>query len=134
MSRTYISVELRQIVNERADGLCEYCLVHQDDVFFPHEMDHIIAEQHGGKTISDNLALACLDCNKQKGPNIASIDPETNELVRLFNPRKDEWDDHFLFQGVEIKAKTAVGRVTIQILQLNNHYRLKQRQAIREAH
>ena len=116
MSRTYISVELRQIVNERADGLCEYCHIHQDDVFFPHEIDHVIAEQHGGKTTPDNLALACLDCNKQKGPNIASIDSETNELVRLFNPRKDGWDDHFLIQGVEILAKTAVGRVTIQTL------------------
>jgi len=134
MSRIYIPVELRQFVIERANGLCEYCLVDQANVFFPHEMDHIIAEQHGGDTLPDNLALACLDCNRQKGPNIASIDPETNELVRLFNPRQDEWSEHFLLQGFVIQAKTAVGRVTIQILQLNHYHRLKQRQAIREAY
>jgi hypothetical protein len=134
MSRTYIPAELRQLVIDRAQEKCEYCLLHQDDVFFPHEIDHIVAEQHGGQTTSENLSLACLDCNKQKGPNIASIDPETNKLVRLFNPRQDKWDDHFRFRGVEIQAKTDIGRVTIQILRLNSHYRLKQRQAVRDAY
>jgi len=78
---------LRSLVRERAGNRCEYCRVHQDqDAFFTFPVDHIIALQHGGKTESDNLCLSCYRCNSHKGPNIASIDPETGDLVRLFHP------------------------------------------------
>jgi 5-methylcytosine-specific restriction endonuclease McrA len=69
MSRAYISSELRQFVSERANLKCEYCLISQQETFIPHQPDHIIAEQHGGQTNGDNLALACVDCNRFKGPN-----------------------------------------------------------------
>ncbi len=76
---------LRALVRERAGNRCEYCRIHQDqDAFFKFPVDHIIALQHGGKTESDNLCLSCYRCNSHKGPNIASIDPETRDLVRLF--------------------------------------------------
>jgi len=60
MSRTHIPAELRRLVINRANGRCEYCLVPQDAIFAPHQPDHIIAEQHGGETEADNLALSCL--------------------------------------------------------------------------
>ena len=91
MSVTRVPAPLRDSVRSRAGGRCEYCLVQEDDVFEPHEADHIIAEQHGGQTPPDNLAFACWDCNRRKGPNISSVDPESGEVVRLFYPRLQKW-------------------------------------------
>jgi HNH endonuclease len=86
-------------VAARAGHRCEYCLIHADDTFFGCEVDHIISEKHGGATREDNLAYACLFCNRNKGSDIASILPETGELVRLFNPRLDRWGDHLRRPG-----------------------------------
>ena len=82
---------LRMLVRERAGDRCEYCRIHQDqDAYFRFHIDHIIARQHGGLTNADNLCLSCYRCNAHKGPNIASIDADTDELVRLFHPRRDD--------------------------------------------
>lgn len=132
MSRTYISAELRRLVIRRAGGRCEYCLVPQDAVFSPHQPDHIIAEQHSGLTEADNLALSCLHCNRHKGPNIASIDVETNQLVFLFNPRTQIWREHFVLEGALIRPVTAVGRTTVRVLNLNSLERIEVRQMLIE--
>ena len=124
MSRTYISQSLRKAVIERANGRCEYCGISQNDTFLPHQPDHIIAEQHRGKTEAENLALACFDCNKAKGPNIASIDPESGEIVRLFNPRRDKWDNHFRYQSNFIIGNSPIGRATVELLLFNHSDRL----------
>ena len=79
----------------------------------PFQIDHIIARQHGGTSTVDNLALACIHCNRFKGPNIASVDPDSGEIVRLFHPRRDIWTEHFVWDGPELKALTQIGRVTI---------------------
>ena len=79
--------ELRELVWLRAQAQCEYCQMPQQFVDLSHEVDHIIGEQHRGPTASENLALACYSCNKSKGPNISSKDPETDKTVDLFNPR-----------------------------------------------
>ena len=65
-----------------------------------HEVDHIIAEKHAGKTELENLALACFHCNNHKGPNIAGLDPDTRALTRIFDPRHDSWKEHFTWDGV----------------------------------
>jgi 5-methylcytosine-specific restriction endonuclease McrA len=83
MSSTYIPSALRRLVCERAKGCCEYCLIFEVTAFVPHEIDHIIAEKHGGLTEAENLALSCTLCNKHKGSDIASIDPDTGEVVAL---------------------------------------------------
>src|SRR5208282_2394935 len=85
----------------------------------PFHVDHIIARQHGGSTVLENLALACLHCNRHKGPNIAGTDPKTGELVRLFHPRMDEWNGHFEWTGATLAGRTAIGRVTIHVLAIN---------------
>jgi hypothetical protein len=85
----------------------------------PFHVDHIISRQHGGTTVLENLALACLHCNRHKGPNIAGLDPATGELVRLFHPRRD-WDDHFAWKGADLSAKTIIGLVTIQVLAIGD--------------
>jgi hypothetical protein len=107
-------------------------LLDEKYAFFAHEPDHIIPEKHGGSTTLDNLALACFDCNRFKGPNIASLDPINNELVPLFNPRIQEWNDHFKTEGGTIAPLTAVGRVTEQILRLNLPKRVEVRNLLSE--
>ena len=75
----------------------------------------------------DNLAWACFQCNVAKGTDIASYDTETHELTPLFNPRTQKWDAHFGLVGAAIEAKTAVGRVTVRLLQMNHSQQLEVR-------
>ena len=106
-------------VRERAQDRCEYCRVPATLYPLPFHVDHVIARQHGGPAALENLALACLHCNRHKGPNIAGTDPDTGELVRLFHPRKDHWSEHFEWRGPVLAGRTDVGRVTIQVLAIN---------------
>ncbi len=133
MSSQRLSAALRQLVRERAADRCEYCLVRDDDVWLPHQPDHIIAEQHGGDTAAENLAFACVHCNRHKGPNIASIDPNSGQLTPLFNPRAQNWAEHFILDGAYILPQTAVGRVTVRLLNLNHPDRVRVRRALIEA-
>jgi hypothetical protein len=128
MIQARISAALRREVRERARERCEYCLLAETQVFFPHEPDHLIARQHGGETVSANLALACFDCNRFKGPNIASLDPVTGELAPLFNPRMQRWSEHFKPKGGRIIPLTAVGRATEKMLRLNLIVRIEARE------
>ena len=122
-----VSAELRRLVATRADYLCEYCLIAEEDSFFGCEVDHIIALKHGGSTEPDNLAYACLFCNRNKGSDIASLSQQTGNLVRLFNPRTDRWTEHFRLAEHEIRALTEIGEVTARILRLNDSERLLER-------
>jgi hypothetical protein len=74
MTWPYIPTALRQIVQERAGGRCEYCLYPQDMSFLAFEVEHIVAEKHSGTTTVDNLALACPYCNRFKGTDLGSLD------------------------------------------------------------
>ncbi|YAF94595.1 MAG: HNH endonuclease [Nodularia sp. CChRGM 3473] len=130
MSKIYISAALRQQVYKRARGYCEYCLIPNIATFAPHEIDHIIAEKHGGLTESENLALACTLCNKYKGSDLASIEAETGNISTLYHPRQDLWYEHFQIKGAEFIALTAKGRVTIRSLQLNRQDRIEERQLL----
>ncbi|HEY9701989.1 MAG TPA: HNH endonuclease [Allocoleopsis sp.] len=127
MSNTYIPLALRKLVIKRAKNRCEYCLIPDQVSFAPLEIDHIIAEKHDGKTDADNLALSCTLCNKYKGSDLTSIDPNTQEIVPLYNPRQDSWSDHFQLDNGEIKSLTAIGRVTVKLLQINRQERIKER-------
>lgn len=120
---TYISAALRREVVERANNCCEYCLISQDDRSLPYEIDHIIAEKHGGATISDNLCLSCYICNGYKGSDIGSIDWDgSGKLTPLFNPRQQIWTEHFELDvsTARIHPLTPEGRVTIFLMRLNS--------------
>jgi HNH endonuclease len=134
MTRARISAALRREVWARARERCEYCLLTESEAFFPHEPDHLIALKHGGETSSANLALACLDCNRFKGSNIASIDPSTGQLVALFNPRTQIWTEHFRLNKGRIVPLTPVGRVTEKILHLNLPARVQLRERLAGVH
>src|SRR5437868_6679561 len=101
---------LRQFVRDRADNRCEYCRLPQAYHELPFQIEHSVARKHRGDDSEENLALACYNCNAHKGPNIAGIDPFSQNLTRLFHPRQDRWDDHFAYVGAELVGKTEVGR------------------------
>lgn len=125
-----VNAEIRLVVASRADHLCEYCLIAEDDTFFGCQVDHIISLKHRGQTKTDNLAYACAFCNRFKGTDIASLSSQTGELVRLFNPRLDRWSDHFRLQGLSIQARTDIGEVTVRILRFNDNERILERQEL----
>ena len=85
----------------------------------PFEIDHIIARKHGGRTLTSNLALTCWYCNSFKGSDLTGIDPVTRKLTRLFHPRRHKWDWHFRYDGPILIGRTAIGRTTIRVLQIN---------------
>ena len=132
MSVTYISADLRRFVVARAEHICEYCLIAEEDTFYGCEADHIISEKHGGSTDGDNLALACVFCNQAKGSDVGSIHWETHTFVRFYNPRSDRWADHFELVGNRIEGITPIGAVTARILGFNSAERLLERQTLQD--
>lgn len=137
MSTTYINADLRRLVIARADNLCKYCLIHEDDTYFGCEVDHIISEKHGGPTNSINLAYACMSCNRNKGSDVGSIvmPLERNIFSRFFNPRIDLWSEHFAIDNsdeVTIVSLNDIGDVTVRILGFNSVERLLERQTLYE--
>jgi 5-methylcytosine-specific restriction endonuclease McrA len=125
-----ISEELRAEVARRAGRRCEYCLIQEDDAGFPHQIDHIVSRKHGGSSTSDNLAYACVVCNRHKGSEVASIGPRTGQAVRLFDPRRDRWADHFRLDGALIEPVSSVGSATAQLLRLNSPERISERRLL----
>lgn len=116
-----MEARLRADVRERAGGRCEYCRMHEDhDPFFTFPIDHVISRQHGGSETLDNLCLSCFRCNVHKGPNLASVDPETAAVVPLFHPRRDIWSEHFHWDGPRLVGDTPTGRATIRCLAINH--------------
>lgn len=131
MSVTYIPAKLRRLATQRANNLCEYCLIHVDDTYWGCQIDHIISEKHGGETKAHNLAHACSLCNRNKGSDVGSVTPD-GQFVRFFNPRTDIWSDHFGLDRITIVPMTAVGEVTVRILGFNSTDRLFERQELQE--
>jgi 5-methylcytosine-specific restriction endonuclease McrA len=112
-------------VRERAGHRCEYCKLHQDDSpLAALRVEHIIPKSHGGTDDLDNLALACIDCNLHKGPNLTGIDPDTNRVAELFDPRRHRWEDHFEWHGIYVVGKTAIGGAPLRVLNVNSEDQL----------
>jgi hypothetical protein len=131
----YISASLRRAVAERAQHCFEYCGVPDPATFLPHEPDHIVAVQHGGAKTAENLAYACFECNRHKGPNLSSIDPSTGAVTPLYVPRTQRWEDHFRWDGATIEPLTAAGRATAFLLRLNDEDRVRFRaNLLRQGH
>jgi len=121
---------IREFVQLRAVGLCEYCRISERFTLAEHEIDHVVAVKHGGQTVVENLALSCAVCNRFKGSDIASIDPETGQLTPLFHPRLDRWDDHYQLRDGEILGLSARGRATVRLLRMNRPTRIKERRLL----
>jgi hypothetical protein len=124
MSRSgdYIPADVRRRIARQAASVCEYCRLPEEDTFVGYEIDHIIGLKHAGSNREINLAWSCPECNRNKGTDIASIDWSSSDLVRLFNPRTDDWAVHFQFQNNLIEPLTPIGVVTMNILKLNDRW------------
>lgn len=128
---SYISEILRRSTSERAKNCCEYCGLAEVDAFYTHEIDHIYAEKHGGATETTNLCLSCADCNRYKGSDLCSLDPETSEIIRLFHPRRDSWRDHFsIGNNGCILPLSGIERATAQLLHFNDPVRVFERKQL----
>jgi 5-methylcytosine-specific restriction endonuclease McrA len=127
----YISSQIREEVKFRAGYVCEYCLLHEKLSFFTHEIDHVISLKHGGSNDSDNMAYSCSSCNRNKGSDIGSLFERT--YIRFFNPRLDQWKDHFFLDDGVINPIIPIGEVTVKILQINSFERIMERRAFAEA-
>jgi len=95
VSRTHVASALRQQVSADARHRCGYCPTREALVGTLMEIEHIEPEAMGGPTVRENLWLACSTCNGHKASRITAVDPTSGETVRLFNPRRQHWDDHF---------------------------------------
>jgi hypothetical protein len=121
MSHSYVGKALREQTAREARHRCGYCLTSARIIGTPMEIDHIIPESLGGLTVKENLWLACSMCNDHKGNRISALDPLTGEVVRLFDPRRQVWPDHFGWstEGDVIVGTTPTGRATVVAIRLN---------------
>jgi hypothetical protein len=115
-----VSRDVAWKVRQRAKNRCEYCHLPAEIYPLPFHLDHVVARPHGGRAVLENLALACLHCNRHKGPNAAGSDSTTGSPSRLFHPRQDVWHEHFEWIGPLLNGKTPIGRITIQLLGIND--------------
>jgi 5-methylcytosine-specific restriction endonuclease McrA len=121
MSSEYVPVALKQLVFDRARGLCEYCRSQAKYAIDPLVIDHIQPVSRGGQTQADNLALSCQTCNNYKYNFTEAPDPATAQLAPLFHPRLLEWNQHFTWNEdtTQMLGITAIGRATVARLQTN---------------
>lgn len=116
---SYISVELRRKVVARAGNRCEYCGLSQQGQAATFHVDHIVPLAQDGPTALDNLALACVACSLYKGARQEAVDPQSGEKVSLLNPQKQNWDEHFRWEGERIVGHSKSGRATVEALKMN---------------
>ena len=121
MAAAKIPKRLAERVRERARHRCEYCLTDEWLTGQQWEIDHVIPRAQGGPTHLDNLCLACPACNGFKLDRTSPLDPESGQVVTLFNPRTQQWHDHFAWNddGTHVMGLTACGRATTGALKLN---------------
>lgn len=119
--RSKIPEAIQAQVRQRAAYLCEYCHASEQWQYVQFTVDHVIPLTLGGADDLDNLALACFHCNRQKSNHLTGIDPQSAAEVPLFNPRRERWQNHFIWStyGLSIIGLTPTGRATVDALALN---------------
>lgn len=124
-----LSDKVRQRIFLRASYRCEYCQTSHRLIGMPPVIDHILPSVSGGSDHLSNLAAACYRCNEFKGAKTQAIDPATGQMVNLFHPRQQLWQEHFPWAngGIHIIGLTPVGRATVIALRLNNEYSVQAR-------
>lgn len=124
---TTLTNRIKQSVRKHANNRCEYCLKPSLVCDVNHQIDHIISKRHKGSDELDNLALACFECNNAKGADVGAYDPITNLLMPFYNPRRQNWNDHFELIDYIIIGKTPNGRATVEFLNINTQEQISVR-------
>jgi len=114
-----IPASLRRFVIDRAANRCEYCGLSQAGQEATFHLDHVTPTIAGGESVAENLALACVPCSLRKGARQSATDPYSGQMVALFHPRRDLWQEHFTWQDAEVVPRTATGRATAALLDMN---------------
>lgn len=135
MNERRVPAALRREVAERARGCCEYCRSQARLAVQPFSIEHIIPRAHGGSSTSDNVALSCQGCNNHKYDKIEARDPMSGEVVGIYHPRRDRWEDHFAWSDdfAFIVGLTPTGRATVEALRLNREGVVNLRRALHAA-
>jgi hypothetical protein len=130
----YISEATQNKVRQRAKYLCEYCHASEKWQYVPFTVDHVIPLNKGGENSIENLALACFHCNRQKSDKVIFIEETTGAEIPLFNPRIEEWQEHFIWSADALKiiALTPTGQATVKALAFNRERIINIRAADRE--
>ena len=120
---------LYQAVAARARHRCEYCRAPEEVFNLEFEVDHVVPQAGGGSDDFANLALACHSCNLRKATAHRARDPETGQLLLLFNPRAHDWGEHFLLdlESLVTEGLTPIGRATARRLGLNRQVQVDAR-------
>ena len=132
MRKSQVSQKLRRRVIECAQGCCEYCLSQEQFSTQAFSIDHIVPVEKGGETTLDNLALSCQGCNNHKYTKTEGYDPVTHQIVPLYHPRQQQWDEHFIWNEdcTLILGLTPTGRATVETLHLNREGVINLRQLL----
>jgi hypothetical protein len=125
---------VKKTVRKRANYLCEYCHSPEKISTSRFTIDHIKPRSLGGTDNLDNLALACSRCNQRRYNFTVGSDSETQSITSLFNPRQQQWKEHFIWtkDATKIIGITAIGRATCKRLDLNDE-RYQGERSIQEA-
>jgi 5-methylcytosine-specific restriction endonuclease McrA len=129
-----MQMEIRKLVKDRANHICEYCLALSQYAFHPFCVDHIIPISKQGSHLPDNLAFACQHCNNCKYNKYEHPDPLTGKIIPLYNPRKSKWSDHFVWDEDDsvIVGITSIGRATVSCLKMNREEAVNLRAALKQ--
>ena len=116
---------LKRAVRARSGDRCEYCLIPQAADTLTHHLEHVVARKHGGEDVLDQVAQSCERCNSGKGTDLCAIDPVTGRVVRVFDPRRQVWTEHFVLMAGEVTGRTATGRAAVRLLRMNVRVRVR---------
>ena len=132
MHRQRPTTKQRSAVKARASGRCEYCQCKEDFATETFSVEHIIPVVADGKTLLENLALACQGCNSHKYTKTSAPDPADGQIVPLYHPRLQQWNEHFRWSVdfLEVIGVTPTGRATVVALKLNRRNLLNLRKAM----
>ncbi|HRI61320.1 MAG TPA: HNH endonuclease [Saprospiraceae bacterium] len=132
MAKQRLSISIRRLVFQRAQGCCEYCKSQADFATQSFSIEHIFPIAKDGSNDPDNLALACQGCNAHKSAKIEATDPLTQQPVPIFHPRQHSWRDHFDWDETftQVVGLTPVGRATVEELHLNRPQLVRLRMAL----
>lgn len=119
---TYLPDDVRSRIHEADRDRCRYCLTCEANSGTPLTYDHITPRSRGGSTSFENVCRACRTCNEFKADAANAVDPVTGEVVPLFNPRTQRWDDHFGWSAdaTRVEGSTPIGRATVIALRMNH--------------
>lgn len=111
-----VTLEIRQLVRERAQRCCEFCGVSENDTAGLLTIDHFQPVSKGGSDQLNNLLYCCMRCNLYK----QDYWPQYPDDLPLWNPRTEPASNHFIsLDDGNLYPLTSIGDFTIKLLHLN---------------